>query len=833
MTIAAGVEKLRLKFPGASSLTFRDLTFSVRSGERLLLLGPSGCGKSTLLQVLTGLIPHAVDVPVAADSIVVPERWAYVFQDPDTQFCMPFVDEELAFVLENRFVPRDEMKERIERLLDRVGLKLADPHTPIAALSQGMKQRLAIAGALALEPDVLFLDEPTALLDPEGAEQVWDTIRSVDEGLTVVIVEHRIEPIVDYVDRVVLFGKNGDIVADGPPGEMFTRHRHRLAEDGIWYPGVWDDWARGRQPTDVRAVPGMVETRSSASIDGKALIELDGFSVSRRKTELLRVEQTTVGTGEWIAVVGPNGAGKSTLLLGLMRLLATGGTYMLHGRPAEQYRELSAEIAFVFQNPEFQFVSNSVYDEAAFSLRQEKRPEAEVQARTMELLESFDLTERRENHPFQLSLGQKRRLSVASAIVKEQRILLLDEPTFGQDARNTFALLERLEQWRSRGTAIVMVTHDPELVQRFATRVWVIENGRLTRDESAAEWAASETALWEDRRSGGEEAWPEGGSPKRGPAPPTPTSVESAGEARLRRDQERVQESKVVSVSETGMSSASSEPLGSQRQPPEASSFVSYRETGMHRVNPSLKLFVALVLFFCVLFTHNPSVMLNGVLVAFAILFAGSGHPSKRLALYVLPALLLFVSSSTSMMFYGKGETLWWEWGIIRVTEESFFRGMQVGLKSLGFAMIGLIFALTTRPVYLFYSLMQQGKVPSRYAYSFMAALRLLPIMLEEFQTLRHALAVRGVGRERGIGGLIRRMKAYAVPMLAQSIRRAQRIAVAMEAKRFTGRGPRTYYYAIGFSLADAAFIAGAIAACAAAYAIGVAVPYFDVTDVR
>lgn len=479
MKAAAEVVKLRLKFPGAASLTFRDLSFRVAPGERVLLLGPSGCGKSTLLQVLTGLIPHAIDVPVAADKIEVPDRWAYVFQDPDTQFCMPYVDEELAFVLENLRVPRKEMQARTELLLDRVGLRLEKLHTPISALSQGMKQRLAIAGALALEPDVLLLDEPTALLDPEGTRQVWETIRAAGEGRTVVIVEHKIEHVLDYVDRVVLFNRAGEIAADGPAAELFAAHREQLARDGIWYPGVWDDFL-----TSGRYEPPPQPPAEA----GAALIELDGFAVRRGKSEKLRVRAASVRGGEWIAVVGPNGAGKSTLLLGLMQLLGTSGGYTLGGRPAGEYRELSGEIAFVFQNPEFQFVTNSVYDEIAFSLRRENRQEAEVEAKTNGLLDAFDLADRKGHHPFQLSLGQKRRLSVASAIVKEQRILLLDEPTFGQDARNTFALLERLEAWRRQGTAIVMVTHDPDIVRRFATRVWVVEGGELREDLRPEAW---------------------------------------------------------------------------------------------------------------------------------------------------------------------------------------------------------------------------------------------------------------------------------------------------------------------------------------------------------
>ncbi|MDF2724168.1 MAG: transporter [Paenibacillus sp.] len=506
--LAVGVEQLRLKFPGAERLTFRDLSFSVRHGERVLLLGPSGCGKSTLLQVLTGLIPQAIDVPIAADWLKTADRPGVVFQDPDTQFCMPYVDEELAFVLENRRIPRERMKEQIERLLASVGLTLDDAHTPINALSQGMKQRLAVATALALEPDILFLDEPTALLDPQGTKQVWDTIRRVGEGKTIVIVEHKIELIVDDIDRVVLFDRSGAITADGPPRIVFAEHKSRLAEDGIWYPGVWDEAFAPRGRTALAPAAQAEDPR----------LALQSFAVYRGKQPKLSVDAATVAAGDWVAVAGPNGAGKSTLLLGLMQLLKTTGEYDVNGVPARHHRvrQMAEEIAFVFQNPEFQFVTNSVYDEVAFTLRRDRMPEADIAPKVQQLLAEFGLSEHSGQHPFQLSLGQKRRLSVASAIVKEQRILLLDEPTFGQDARNTFALLDRLEAMRRSGTAIVMVTHDPDIVRRFATRVWVVQGGRLQDELTPLQWSEamqaddpdgdSENAEEAGRAAKGEEA---------------------------------------------------------------------------------------------------------------------------------------------------------------------------------------------------------------------------------------------------------------------------------------------------------------------------------------
>jgi energy-coupling factor transport system ATP-binding protein len=533
---AAGVTGLRLKYAGTKHLLFSDLSISFRRGEKALLIGPSGCGKSTLLQVLSGLIPHAVEVPMKCEQVNIPESWGYVFQDPDTQFCMPYVDEEMAFVLENLQVPRERMREAMERCLESVGLCFADPHVPIASLSQGMKQRLAIAQLLALEPDVMFLDEPTALLDPQGTREVWDTIRRVSADKTVIIVEHKISQIIDWVDRVILFGGDGQVLADGDKAEVFARHKRDIMEHGIWYPGVWEDYIageryrrlrreqsqpRGRRQTasaPCAVAPGSYATavgsggfaavdagagrKASGGGEGEALggrpqagmrtaaesgkpanaMDLRQFQGYRGGEVKISVPLASVRRGEWIAVVGPNGAGKSTLLYSLMKLLPTAGTHLVHGEPAGSTRSLAQKIAFVFQNPECQFVANSVFEEIAFTLRRKKAPEAEIAAKVDGLLAFFDLAELKDRHPYQLSMGQKRRLSVAAAVAGGQDILLLDEPTFGQDAKNTFAVLERLESWRQQGATILMVTHDMEIVRHFATRVWRVENGRLQED---------------------------------------------------------------------------------------------------------------------------------------------------------------------------------------------------------------------------------------------------------------------------------------------------------------------------------------------------------------
>lgn len=464
------VENLRLKFPGDKSLLFKDLSLSFQKGEKVLLLGPSGCGKSTLLQVFSGIIPKSVEVPIKADNLVCPPSWGYVFQDPDSQFCMPYVDEEIAFVLENRQVPRKEMKARIEHHIQQVGLSLTDIHTSIDTLSGGMKQRLAIASVLALEPEVLFLDEPTAMLDPNGTEGIWKLLKEIGQDKTVIVIEHKIDHALEFIDRIVLLNKDGQIIANGPKNQVLSAYKQEMQEQGIWFPGVWHNYLKEH--------PLMREDVT----DDEVILQLKDFKGFRKKAIKIAVRELHVSRGEWIVIRGENGAGKSTFLHSLMQFIKTSGQYQLAGVPIQKVRNLTDEMTFVFQNPEFQFVTNSVYEEIAYSLRLEKKKEAEIDEKVCELLDRFHLTDHRTKNPFQLSMGQKRRLSVAASIVKEQKIILLDEPTFGQDSKNTFSLLEWLETYRLQGTTIIMVAHDDWISNHFATRIWTVANGKLIKD---------------------------------------------------------------------------------------------------------------------------------------------------------------------------------------------------------------------------------------------------------------------------------------------------------------------------------------------------------------
>lgn len=253
------------------------------------------------------------------------------------------------------------------------------------------------------------------------------------------------------------------------------------------------------------------------------------------------------------------------------------------------------------------------------------------------------------------------------------------------------------------------------------------------------------------------------------------------------------------------------------------------RETWLHKINPSMKLLTMIFLFILVIFIHNLNMMILFTLINLLLFLFFTGHPFKRILLFSIPFIMIFVSTSTSMIFFGKGETTLFKWGLIHATEESLIRGIHLGLRALTYALLGLTFALTTRPVLLFYSLMQQLKLQPKYAYSFMAGVRLIPIMFEEFQTIRNAQKVRGVKPS----GFFGQFKKISIPLLSQCIRRAFRIAVAMEAKRFENGRERTFYYKIGYSKYDVFFVLYFVLLTGLAFYLSLEIPFFPITDVR
>ncbi|MFV2019117.1 ABC transporter ATP-binding protein [Micromonospora sp. LOL_023] len=458
---------------GRRAFAVRDVDLRVDAGERVLLLGPSGAGKSTLLAAVAGLLPDDSGEQVGTvrvdglDPRKARERVGIVFQDPQTQLVMARSGDDVAFGLENRGVPAAEIWHRVDTALDLVGFRYGRQRST-AALSGGEQQRLALAGVLALQPDLLLLDEPTANLDPAGAVLIREALTgalAVDDRTTMVIVEHRVAQALPLVDRVVVLSPGGGVRADGPPGQVFDRYGAQLAAEGVWVPD---------QPLPAR--------RATATA-GETLLTADRVGLAPRLAKL--PEPVPVRAGEALAVLGPNGTGKTTLALLLGGLLApdtgavraspalTGGRL---GAAPHRWRagELVRRIGSVFQNPEHQFVTATVADELALGPRRCGIAEPAVTRVVDDLLGRLRLDRLARANPYTLSGGEARRLSVATALATAPRLLVLDEPTFGQDRRTWIELVDLLTGLRADGHGIVAVTHDADFVDAFADR-------RLTR----------------------------------------------------------------------------------------------------------------------------------------------------------------------------------------------------------------------------------------------------------------------------------------------------------------------------------------------------------------
>ncbi|MBW8764644.1 MAG: ATP-binding cassette domain-containing protein, partial [Microbacterium sp.] len=362
---------------------------------------------------------------------------------------------------------------RVREALELVGLALPLDH-PTDALSGGQKQRLALAGALAMRPGLLLLDEPTANIDPDGVREVRDAVATVlaRTGATALIVEHRVEAWLDLVDRIIVLAADGGIAADGEPRQVLAAQGAALAAAGVWVPG--------HEPRIARR-PGPAEHPALLTAESLTLARVVGHPLPATETHPLNL---SVAAGDAVALTGPNGSGKTTLALTLGGLLAPshgdvratalltqGSQRRLDPQPIRwRSRELLTRIGSVFQTPEHQFLAATVREELELGPRTLKLPAAEVSSRVDDLLARLGLDALAAANPFTLSGGQKRRLSVGAVLATRPRVLVLDEPTFGQDALTWAALVELLDELRSEGAAVVAATHDPRLVDALAAR---------------------------------------------------------------------------------------------------------------------------------------------------------------------------------------------------------------------------------------------------------------------------------------------------------------------------------------------------------------------------
>lgn len=536
------VVRLGIRHDGEQVSTPAEVTFDIDPGQVVLLLGPSGAGKSTLALALNGLIPQAVPATLTGSVTVdgldtrttpvarLSTRVGMVFQDPDAQLVTGTVLDEVAFGPENLRMPVADVLSRAEDALRRVGLWERRRDNP-DRLSGGGRQRLAIACALAMGSPLLVLDEPTANLDPQGIEEFYaslsDLVAAGDRAI--LLVEHNLDAVAAITDRVVVLDQDGRTFADGTVDEVLRGRAEQLHEMGVWLPTSTlaalrlraAGWRLDPLPLGpaelhaaLEAADSPVHTSSSAAAagpetppnaasrrshaHGEPLIRVRGLCTRRGRTEILHGIDVDVAAGEFVAIVGANGAGKTTLLQSIAGVVPVGrGTVTVSGVDVARtdLRALSRRIGFVFQNPEHQFIAHTVFDEIAHGLRQQKVPEAVVRERTEALLERFGLAARAEVHPFLLSGGQKRRLSVGAALVAGAPALALDEPTFGQDRARADELLTLLRDLNRDGTTVLVVTHDMQLVTEYATRTIVVADGRIVADAATAEIFADEQLL--------------------------------------------------------------------------------------------------------------------------------------------------------------------------------------------------------------------------------------------------------------------------------------------------------------------------------------------------
>ena len=508
------------QYNAQSKPTLFDINLTVRKGEKLLIAGPSGCGKSTMAHCINGLIPFSYKGEISGSlklfgketkelSIFdISRHVGTVLQDSDGQFIGLTVAEDIAFALENDCVGEPELHQRVKQAAELVDIESHLLHAP-GELSGGQKQRVSLAGVMVDDVDILLFDEPLANLDPATGKQAMELIDEIQKqtGAAVIIIEHRLEDVLHRdVDRVVLM-RAGRIIANTTPAELLSRDY--LSENGIReplyitalkYAGV--EVRPEMHPESIRtleltepakekvrawfqaAPPAPSETEREKLLEAKDL----RFAYANGRTALERVS-VTVKKGELLAIVGTNGAGKSTfskVVCGFEHqqegTLRFGGTDLME----LSIKERADRIGYVMQNPNQMISKTLIFDEVALGLRTRAVPEEEVTRRVEETLKICGLWPFRKWPVSALSFGQKKRVTIASILVLEPEMIILDEPTAGQDYRHYTDIMTFLEELNGRGIPVVMITHDMHLMLEYARRAVVFSQGRVIADDSSA-----------------------------------------------------------------------------------------------------------------------------------------------------------------------------------------------------------------------------------------------------------------------------------------------------------------------------------------------------------
>lgn len=499
------------QYDAQAEATLKDISFDIAKGEKILILGPSGSGKSTLAQCLNGIIPNIhkgqAQGQVRIDGQDIFKQSIYdksqlvstVLQDPDGQFIGLTVAEDLAFALENDCADQSEMKDKVALWAERLDLTSLLNHRP-QDLSGGQKQRVSLAGVLIDESPILLFDEPLANLDPKSGQETIDLIDKIHKevGATTIIIEHRLEDVLYRpVDRILLVN-DGELLFNGSPDELLSSTL--LLENGIREPlyvtvlrqlGFDTRSAQNLSQLDALdlsdlAPPDRVlKDKKDSSSD--SILKVEGLSVSYGDNPAIIEDLSfSLKKGERLAIVGKNGAGKSTLAKALCGFVPSQGRLIYKGQDISQdsIAERSERIGFVLQNPNQMISKTMIFDEVALGLRLRGIEEAEVEERVHEVLKTCGLYSFR-NWPISaLSFGQKKRVTIASILVLKPEIIILDEPTAGQDYKTYTDIMNFLDSLQKQGHTIVMITHDMQLMLEYSDRCLVVVEGKVIADDN-------------------------------------------------------------------------------------------------------------------------------------------------------------------------------------------------------------------------------------------------------------------------------------------------------------------------------------------------------------
>lgn len=506
-------ENFTFQYQAQLEPTLKEIDLTIYEGEKVLIVGPSGSGKSTLGQCLNGIIPN-IYKGQASGHLKVKGQDAFassiydksnlvstVLQDTDGQFIGLSVAEDLAFALENDMVELPVMKEKVQHWAEKLDLVNLLQHRP-QDLSGGQKQRVSLAGVLIDESPILLFDEPLANLDPKSGQDAIDLIDQIhrEAGTTTIIIEHRLEDVLyRSVDRLVLVN-DGRILFDDHPDLLLKTTL--LAENGIREPLYLTtlrqlgldiaemDHLSDLASLDLPALPFSKEAVVEATQERDSnLFSIENIRFSYGKRPVLQDISLEISKGERIAIVGKNGAGKSTLAKAFCQFIQTEGAYSWQGKDikADSIKERAERIGYVLQNPNQMISETMIFDEVALGLRLRGLPEEEIEERVLAVLKTCGLYEFRNWPVSALSFGQKKRVTIASILVLGPEVILLDEPTAGQDQRNYTEIMNFLDELNQKGHTIIMITHDMQLMLDYSDRAIVIVDGQVLADKSPAQ----------------------------------------------------------------------------------------------------------------------------------------------------------------------------------------------------------------------------------------------------------------------------------------------------------------------------------------------------------